>query len=65
MVLLLLFQGANQPPPPPMKPSELYYSKITPALKEKVRKGPWFVAFYFGVLSTALDRGAFNGLSLN
>ena len=30
------FQGANQPPPQPMKPSELYYSKVTPALKEKV-----------------------------
>lgn len=28
-------QGANQSPPQPMKPSELYYSKITPALKEK------------------------------
>ena len=39
----LFLQGANQPPPQPMKPSELYYSKITPALKEKVR--PWYLQF--------------------
>ncbi|XP_015766823.1 PREDICTED: serine/threonine-protein kinase SMG1-like [Acropora digitifera] len=35
MALVKSAQGANQPPPQPMKPSELYYSKITPALKEK------------------------------
>lgn len=35
MALVKSAQGTNQPPPQPMKPSELYYSKITPALKEK------------------------------
>lgn len=36
MAFFVKFQGANPQPPPPMKPSELYYSKMTPALKEKV-----------------------------
>ena len=42
----LPFQGANQPPPPPMKPSELYYNKITPALKEKVRAYQFILCYF-------------------
>ena len=42
----ICLQGSTQAPPQPSRPSELFYSKMTPALKEKVTSSRNFRRFF-------------------